>query len=187
MNTTTAILKSEVSGGKLGTYTLNYAGHSLGGKLAQQLFIDSYEERGTFTDVRRSDLGRTVLFNAAPTQGRGKDLLSIPYTDYNITNYITEGEVLNSVLPSVPNDPPYGLGFLPFSTHYGKKVYLPYSREVNNAVDQLLSITHLILLNIILMIMVIMIQNIFMVLMLMIILKDEQLTILLSAELVMIS
>ncbi|MEK3701177.1 calcium-binding protein [Paenibacillus sp. FSL R10-2199] len=135
LNTTTAILKSEVSGGKLGTYTLNYAGHSLGGKLAQQLFIDSYEERGTFTDVRRSDLGRTVLFNAAPTQGRGKDLLSIPYTDYNITNYITEGEVLNSVLPSVPNDPPYGLGFLPFSTHYGKKVYLPYSREVNNAVD----------------------------------------------------
>ncbi|GMX60861.1 hypothetical protein Elgi_08190 [Paenibacillus elgii] len=108
---------------KIDDYEMSFTGHSLGGKLAQQLLYECYEN-SKGTHVSRDHVKIAVIFNAAPTQNLYyyRPANSIPFEEYPVKHYITENELLNSL-------------YLPGSQHFGEQIVIPKShpyRDENN-------------------------------------------------------
>ncbi|WP_217266698.1 XkdQ/YqbQ family protein [Paenibacillus tianmuensis] len=107
---------------KIFDYEMSFTGHSLGGRLAQQLLYECYEN-SKGTHVSRDHVKIAVIFNAAPTQNLAyyRPESSIPFDKYPVKHYITENEFLNSLkLPG---------------THLGEQIVIPKShpyRDNNN-------------------------------------------------------
>ncbi|WP_150274585.1 calcium-binding protein [Paenibacillus tepidiphilus] len=94
--------------------SVNFTGHSLGGKLAQYSYTRAKE--GELPNLSPSKVGRAVTFNSAPAvKGLAPDS-----TGFDIANYVVEGEILQA--------------FNKFA-HFGSRFVLPYSREITDATD----------------------------------------------------
>lgn len=106
-------------------YKYSFTGHSLGGKLAQQMLYECIESNiSPHIKVSREHIDKAVIFNAArthdkyyPDSGLGpsdyRPKNSMPLDEYPVTNYILDGEVLNT--------------YVKIGTHLGKQVNLPFS------------------------------------------------------------
>ncbi|WP_042201767.1 calcium-binding protein, partial [Paenibacillus camerounensis] len=105
----------------------NFTGHSLGGKLAQQLLYECVESTiSPHINVNREQVGQAVIFNAARTHNKFypdsylpdsdyRPKNSMPLDQYPVRNYILEGEVLNTRVK--------------LGTHLGRQVQMPFSYQ----------------------------------------------------------
>lgn len=127
---------------KLTVNSLYVTGHSLGGKLAQQLFFDYYSNKTLRTKYKISE---AVVFNSAPTRDSKNHVKydSLPTRDPDflwnvpVRHYAIEGEILNSKI--LNETPGVVIGGPAQSYHFGKTYRLPFSHE-KGAPDDLLGI-----------------------------------------------
>ncbi|KAA8785168.1 hypothetical protein EC604_15090, partial [Paenibacillus amylolyticus] len=123
--------KNLVSYNEFKNVKYSFTGHSLGGKLAQQLLYECVESKiSPYINVNREQVGKAVIFNAARTHDKYYPGSNLPPSDYRpknsialdqypVTNYILEGEVLNT--------------YVKIGTHLGKQVELPFSYKTSDA------------------------------------------------------
>lgn len=115
---------------KLQDYNFSFTGHSLGGKLAQQMLYECIEsENSPYVEMVRGHVNKAVTFNSARTHNKYNPLFPDPsdnrpvnsmmLNDYPVTNYILDGEFLNT--------------YVKIGDHLGKRVDLPFSYVANAA------------------------------------------------------
>ncbi|TKJ87052.1 hypothetical protein PaeCFBP13512_19050 [Paenibacillus sp. CFBP13512] len=100
-------------------YKYNFAGHSLGGKIAQQTLVSAIEgdisENGKSV-IPLNQIGKAVVFNSAGAWNADgeRPMFSRAREDYPVFHYSTSGDVLNG------KDASLGI-------HFGKHTVLPHS------------------------------------------------------------